>query len=372
MDRTFWISASASAGAVILCCALLSKHWRRKLSTDAALPNLVDCVGNTPLLYLSALSSSAGVAIYGKCEFLNPGGSVKDRVAHQIIDDAEKNGELVQGGTVFEGSVGSTGISLALACAARGYRCHICMPDDIAEEKSAILGPLGATVEKLPPVSISNPGHFVTVARRRASETKGGYFADQFNNKSNFKAHFNSTGPEILSQIRRTEGGAKGNTRIAFVSGAGTGGTLAGVSCYLKEKHPNAQVYLADPQGSSLYSKVVHGVLYTQEEAEGHRRRHQNDSIVEGVGLNRLTRNFAAAKVDGAFKVTDAEAIEMSRYLVRAEGLFLGSSSAVNCCACVKLARKLKDSNTDLSTVRIVTILCDDGSRYLSRFWGVA
>ena len=363
-----------SAGAVILCIVSLRRsHLRQYFGCSRSQPQCVaDCIGNTPLLYLSALSSVAGIAIYGKCEFLNPGGSIKDRVVRQIIYDAERNGELGCGGTVFEGTVGSTGISLALACAAKGYRCHICMPNDIAEEKSAMLGPLGVTVEKVPPVGISHPGHFVNVARRRAAETDGGYFVDQFDNESNFKAHYNSTGPEIWTQIKCLYGSLKRRSRIAFVSGAGTGGTLAGVSCYLKEQDPDTLVYLADPQGSSLYSKVVHGLLYTAEEAEGHRRIHQIDSIVEGVGLNRLTRNFAAAKVDGAFRVTDSEALEMSRYLLRTEGLFLGSSSAVNCCACLKLAKNLKKADVDISTVRIVTVLCDNGSRYLSRFWGIA
>ncbi|KAG8935399.1 hypothetical protein FRC01_000005 [Tulasnella sp. 417] len=352
-------------------------------------------VGNTPLVRINSLSDALGVEILGKAEFLNPGGSVKDRVALKIIEEAEEQGLLHPhcGSTIFEGTVGSTGISIATIGRAKGYETTIIMPDDVAEEKSKALEALGAKVEKVRPSSIVDKKQFVNMARQRALEfgnteiaddqdegiaistkatsegvddlksqvgmaTKArGFFADQFENRSNYDAHFKGTGPEIY---RQTNGELD-----AFVSGAGTGGTIAGTGGYLKSIKPSIKVVLADPQGSGLYNKIKFGVMFNAKESEGTRRRHQVDTVVEGIGINRLTHNFELALpiIDDAYSVTDAEAVSMSRYLVKHDGLFLGSSSACNLVTCVRLAKKLGPGKT------IVTILCDSGTRHYSKFW---
>ncbi|KAG9057620.1 hypothetical protein FS842_005324 [Serendipita sp. 407] len=345
--------------------------------------------GNTPLIRIRSLSQALGVDILGKAEFLNPGGSVKDRVAMKMIDDAEF-ANLLKPGTnsrIFEGTVGSTGISIATLAAARGYRTTIIMPDDIAAEKVLTLRALGADIEQVRPASIVDKKQFVNLAKIRAqdfgrnsrattsvvvSTNQGtdtpalhehveprGFFADQFENMSNFMAHYEGTGPEIWQQTNQSLN--------AFVSGAGTGGTIAGVACYLKERQPTIRIVLSDPEGSGLYNKVKHGVMYDPKESEGRKRRHQVDTIVEGIGINRLTRNFQQALpvIDDAIRVTDEEAVSMSRYLVKHDGLFLGSSSACNLVAAVKVAKTL----APFTGKRVVTILCDSGSRHYSKFW---
>ncbi|KAG0243456.1 hypothetical protein BGX31_010649 [Mortierella sp. GBA43] len=322
------------------------------------------------MVRIKSLSEATGCEILAKAEFLNPGGSTKDRVALSMINTAERDHILTpgNGSTIFEGTVGSTGISLAMIARARGYNAWIVMPDDVALEKSQLLEKLGAHVEKVRPVSIVDKNQFVNLAKRRAQEfgkddKKGessgkiGFFADQFENLANFEAHYTTTGPEIYKQ---TQG------RIdAVVMGAGTGGTLAGVAKYLKALLPNIRTYLADPQGSGLFNKVKYNVMYSSTEKEGKRKRHQVDTVVEGVGINRLTRNFAMSEgfIDDAIRVTDQEAIDMARYLVHKEGLFIGSSSAVNCVAAVRIARELGPGHT------IVTLLCDSGQRHLTKFW---
>ncbi|XP_058742839.1 cysteine synthase 2 isoform X1 [Vicia villosa] len=393
-----------------------SKHNKKKKSKNGILA----AIGNTPLIRINSLSDATGCEILGKCEFLNPGGSVKDRVAVQIIEEALESGKLRKGGIVTEGSVGSTAISFATVAPAYGCKCHVVIPDDAAIEKSQIIEALGAKVERVRPVSITHKDHFVNIARRRASEAnefafknrksqpngtdsqqingyksdehnhnslfpddcQGGFFADQFENLANFRAHYQSTGPEIWEQT---------NGKLdAFVAGAGTGGTVAGVSKFLQvhllysscfkychfncksclnfmfyaqqENNPNIKCYLIDPPGSGLYNKVTRGVMYTKEEAEGRRLKNPFDTITEGIGINRLTRNFAEAKLDGAFRATDREAVEMARYLVKNDGLFLGSSSALNCIGAVRAAQSLGPGHT------IVTILCDSGMRHLSKF----
>jgi len=238
------------------------------------------------------------------------------------------------------------------------------MPDDQATEKSDLLLQLGAEVERVRPAPIADPNHFVNLARRRAEEhTKDpnkpgrGIFADQFENEANWQAHFDGTGPEIFVQC--------GGNLDAFVSGAGTGGTIAGVALYLKPKLPKLKIVLADPPGSGLFNRVKYGVMYSDKEREGTRRRHQVDTIVEGIGINRVTRNFEAGRelVDDAIKVTDEQAMAMARWLVEKDGIFVGSSSAVNCVAATKLAMQMGRGH------RIVTILCDSGTRHLSKFW---
>ncbi|KEQ79024.1 cysteine synthase 2 [Aureobasidium pullulans EXF-150] len=324
-------------------------------------------IGNTPLIRIKSLSDATGCDILGKAEFLNAAGnSPKDRVALSMIQMAEAEGFLTpnSGDKVYEGTVGSTGISLAAICRARGYTAHICMPDDIAAEKSDLLLKLGAVVERVRPASIVDKGQFVNMARARAQQhtadpdQKGrGFFADQFENPANYLAHLHGTGPEIFEQTA--------GRLDAFVAGAGTGGTISGCALYLKPRLPNMKVVLADPQGSGLYNRVKHGVMFSPTEKEGTRRRHQVDSIVEGIGVNRVTHNFEAGRelVDDAVRVTDDQAMMMARWLVERDGLFVGSSSAVNCVAAVKTAMELGPGH------RVVTILCDSGTRHLSKFW---
>ena len=229
------------------------------------------------------------------------------------------------------------------------------MPDDMAAEKSATLTQLGAEVRRVPAVSIVNNAHFCRLAERAAEEDPGGFFANQFENEANFRAHYETTGPEIWRQC--------GGRLDAFVMAAGTGGTLAGVGTYLRGRDSNVRVALVDPPGSALFHKVVSGVLYAPEQAERRLRRNRYDTITEGIGLDRLTRNFARGlpAVTHAFKGTDSEAVEMAHYLVRNDGLFVGSSSAMNCVGAVKMARLLGPGHT------IVTCLCDSGARSLSK-----
>lgn len=325
-------------------------------------------IGNTPLVKIRSLSEATGCIILAKAEFLNgAGGSPKDRVALNMIEVAEEKGLLVpnRGDTIYEGTVGSTGISLAVLARARGYRAHICMPSDMAIEKSDLLHHLGANVERVTPAPITDPKHFVNLARQRAKEHTAsdspsrGFFADQFESLANYTAHMKTTGPEIYTQT--------GGHLDAFVAGAGTGGTISGVTKYLKEemKLTNLRVVLADPQGSGLYNKIRHGVMYSPAEKEGTRRRQQVDTMVEGIGITRITQNFEAARtlIDDAVRVTDEQALRMARWLVEHDGIFVGSSSAVNCVAAVVTALKMPKGS------RVVTILCDSGTRHLSKFW---
>ncbi|KAK4145431.1 tryptophan synthase beta subunit-like PLP-dependent enzyme [Dichotomopilus funicola] len=328
-------------------------------------------IGNTPLIKIRSLSEATGCTILAKAEFLNgAGGSPKDRVALNMIQVAEEQGLLTpgRGDTIYEGTVGSTGISLAVLARARGYKAHICMPDDMAIEKSDLLHHLGATVERVPVAPITDPGHFVNLARTRAKDHTAaadtpsrGFFADQFESLANYTAHMKTTGPEIYAQT--------GNGRLdAFVAGAGTGGTITGVAKYLKEERELGaalRVVLADPQGSGLYNKIRHGVMYSATEREGTRRRTQVDTMVEGIGITRITENFEVGRelIDDAVKVTDDQACRMARWLVEHDGIFVGSSSAVNCVAAVVTALKMPRES------RVVTILCDSGTRHLSKFW---
>ncbi|KXS19189.1 pyridoxal phosphate-dependent enzyme, beta subunit, partial [Gonapodya prolifera JEL478] len=352
-----------------------------------------EMIGNTPLVRIRSLSDATGCDILGKAEFLNPGGSSKDRVALSILLHAEKQGLITphSGCVVFEGTVGSTGIALAVVCRARGYGCHIVMPNDQANEKYAVLEALGAVVEKVRPSSIVDPTHYVNLARRRAQEftklhatasakpsypSPRGLFADQFDTPANRAAH-TSTADEVW---RQTQGKID-----AFVMGAGTGGTLAGVGQRLKKRTMGrVKVVCADPQGSAIHNRITHGVMFSETEREGHRGRHQVDSIVEGIGLNRVTGNLVAALdsagaetlggkwIDGSEKVTDEEAAWMARWLVEHDGLWVGSSSCVNLVGAVRVARKLRREREhvgDRRKVVVVTVLCDSGARGASRFW---
>ncbi|GLC62197.1 hypothetical protein PLESTB_001854200 [Pleodorina starrii] len=345
----FALALAAGAGATI-CYLYLSMTKRQ----DEEIRNgVLDLIGNTPLIRLASLSKETGCEILAKAEMLNPGGSVKDRVALQVASEALAEGRLAPGSLITEGTAGSTGVSLAMVAAALGCSCAITMPDDAAVEKANMIKAYGATVQRVRPVSIVHPDHPVNVARRTAAATPGALFADQFENEANYRAHL-KTGEEIWRQTRgRVD---------AFVSGAGTGGTIAGVSVSLKARNPRVKVFLVDPPGSSLFNKVKRGVLYTYEEAEGKRLRNPFDTITEGIGLNRLTANFDRAVIDDAFRGTDREAVEMSQYLLRNEGLWVGSSAAMNCVGAVKAARALGPGHV------VVTLLCDGGHRHLSKF----
>lgn len=342
-------------------------------------------IGHTPVFIIKSLSEVTGCTILAKAEFLNgAGGSPKDRVALRILEEAEQAGVLAprSGDTVYEGTVGSTGISLATLCRARGYKAHICMPSDQAIEKSNLLTKLGAEVERVRPAPIVDQEHFVNRARNLAkrhtddSETPGrGLFADQFETEANWRAHYEGTGPEIYEQC-------SGNIDV-FVTGAGTGGTISGVAMYLKSKLPDVKVVLADPQGSGLYNKIKHGVMYHAQEREGSRRRDQVDTIVEGIGLTRSTANFDVGQhlIDDAVRVTDAQAKTMAKWLVEKDGIFVGSSSAVNCKSRRGCQSRMQYPNVFAGVgafqtairlgpgQRVVTILCDSGMRHLSKFY---
>jgi cysteine synthase A len=301
-------------------------------------------VGNTPLIQIESLSKATGCTILGKAEFLNPGGSVKDRAALFMVLDAEKSGTLKAGGTIVEGTAGNTGIGLALVANARGYRSVIVMPSNQSQEKIDLLRTLGAEVELTKPAPFSSPDNYYHVARRRSEEIANSFWANQFENLSNSDAHYHTTAPEIW---RQTGDGLDG-----IVMSSGTGGTIGGVTAYLKEQKSQIATYLIDPTGSGLYSYMTTGEF----KAEG-------SSITEGIGINRATANFNRARLDGAFQGTDQQVIEMAQYLLKHDGLFIGSSAALNVVGAVKLARKLGKGHT------IATILCDGGGRYQSRMY---
>ncbi|MEN9705138.1 MAG: hypothetical protein RLZZ393_1017 [Pseudomonadota bacterium] len=305
----------------------------------------VDAVGNTPLLRLGGLSRETGCEILAKAEFMNPGGSVKDRAAKWIVLDAEARGLLEPGGTVVEGTAGNTGIGLAHVCHARGYKLILLMPDNQSAEKYQLLEALGAEVRKVPVVPYSNPMQYQHQAGRLAQELPNAIWSNQFDNTANRRAHVESTGPEIWAQ---TEGRVD-----AFVASSGTGGTLAGTSEYLKGRNANIRTVLADPPGSSLYEFVRNGEVKSTGKG----------SITEGIGIARVTDNFKDAPVDTAVHVEDAETVQTVYRLLHEEGLFLGSTSGINVAAALRVARELGPGHT------IVTILCDGGAKYTSRLY---
>ncbi|MBV8342666.1 MAG: cysteine synthase A, partial [Gammaproteobacteria bacterium] len=311
----------------------------------SAANGFVGAVGNTPLLRLRALSEETGCEILGKAEFMNPGGSVKDRAAAAIVADAERRGELPPGGTVVEGTAGNTGIGLAHVCNARGYRCVIVMPDNQSPEKYRLLETLGAEVHAVPVVPYSNPNQYQKVAQRLASSLPNAIWSNQFDNTANRRAHLRTTGPEIWAQT--------GGHIDAFVTATGTGGTFAGVAEFLKSRRPAVRCVLADPPGSSLYAWVRNGTLA----ATG------SGSVTEGIGIGRVTANLQGAPIDDAVHVEDAETVRCVYRLLREEGLFLGSTSGLNVAAAVRVARDLGPGHT------IVTVLCDGGARYQSRLY---
>jgi cysteine synthase A len=307
--------------------------------------DFLDAVGNTPLIRLRRYSEATGCDIFGKAEFMNPGGSVKDRAARGIVLDAERRGVLRPGGTVVEGTAGNTGIGLAHVCNARGYKCVIVMPDNQSPEKYALIEALGAEVRRVRTVPYSDHNHYQKVAGRLADELPDAIWSNQFDNVANRRAHLETTGPEIWAQ---TDG------RIdAFVTSSGTGGTLAGVSEYLKSRRKSVRTVLADPPGSALYEYIRNGAL----KATG------TGSITEGIGIGRVTANMQDAPVDDAVHVADSETVAYVYSLLRDEGLFVSSTSGINVAAAVRVARQLGPGHT------IVTMLCDTGSKYLSRLF---
>ena len=306
--------------------------------------DLCAAIGNTPLIRLKGASEETGCTILGKAEFMNPGGSVKDRAGLYIIRDAEARGVLKPGGTIVEGTAGNTGIGLTLVGNALGYRCVIVMPETQSQEKIDFLRMIGADLRLVPAKPFRDPGNYVHVSRRLAEET-GAVWANQFDNLANRRAHEETTGPEIWHQ---TEGRVD-----AFVAAVGTGGTLAGVGRYLKSRSKDVEIVLADPMGSALFNWVKHG---RAEMSPG-------PSITEGIGNSRITENLAGTEIDDAVQVTDQEMVHMVYRLLREEGWFFGSSTGINLCAAVATARRLGPGHT------IVTILCDTGAKYQSRLF---
>ncbi|MGZ5223570.1 MAG: cysteine synthase A [Burkholderiales bacterium] len=311
--------------------------------------NAVEAIGRTPLIRLQHGSALTGCDIYGKAEFMNPGGSVKDRAALFIVKDAEDRGLLRAGGVIVEGTAGNTGIGLAVVANARGYRTVIVIPETQSQEKKDALRQFGADLREVPAVPYANPNNYVKVSGRladaiNAHEPAGAIWANQFDNVANRRAHYETTGPEIWEQT--------GGQVDAFVSAVGTGGTLAGVGMYLKEHKSSITIALADPLGASLYHWYKHGEL----KAEG-------SSITEGIGQGRITRNLEGAPVDEAFQIPDSEAIAVVFDLLEHEGLLMGTSTGVNVAGAIRLARQLGPGHT------IVTLLCDGGQRYASRLF---
>ncbi len=302
-------------------------------------------VGNTPLIRINSLSEATGCEILGKAEFLNPGGSVKDRAAMGIVEDAEAKGLLKPGGTIVEGTAGNTGIGLALVGNAKGYRTLIVIPETQSQEKINLLRAIGAEVRPVPAAPYKDPANYNHVARRLADEVENGFWANQFDNTANRDFHFRTTGPEIHAQT--------GGEVTAFVASVGTGGTLAGVSSSLKEKNPKVLTVCADPYGAAMWSWFKHGHLDIDD----------GDSVAEGIGQGRVTKNLESAPVDEAYRIHDSVMIKMLYHLLVREGLFLGASSAINVCGAVKLALEKGPGQV------ITTILCDDGQRYLSRLY---
>ncbi|HEY4404175.1 MAG TPA: cysteine synthase A [Xanthobacteraceae bacterium] len=311
---------------------------------------IVEAIGNTPLIKLKRASEATGCTILGKAEFMNPGQSVKDRPALQMILEAEKRGELKPGGLVVESTAGNTGIGLALVANARGYRTLIVIPQTQSQEKKDMLRLCGAELVEVPAVPFGNPNNYQHIGRRmaqelRQSEPNGVIFADQWNNLDNRKAHFVSTGPEIWEQ---TDGKVDG-----FICAIGTGGTLAGVSGYLQQKKPGVVIGVADPRGAAMYELFKHGQAKASE----------GGSITEGIGLSRVTPIIETIKADKAYLIPDEEAVPIIFDLLEHEGLCMGGSSGINIAGAIRLARELGRGHT------IVTILADYGTRYQSKLF---
>jgi cysteine synthase A len=315
--------------------------------------DVVEAIGNTPLIKLKRASEATGCTILGKAEFMNPGQSVKDRAGKWMILEAEKRGELKPGGLVVEATAGNTGIGLAVVASARGYRTLILIPETQSQEKKDMLRLCGAELIEVPALPYANPNNYQHVGKRlaehlRKSEPNGVLFADQWNNLDNAKAHYESTGPEVWDQ---TNGKVDG-----FICSVGSGGTLAGVSAFLKEKKQDIVIGCADPHGAGMYELFKHGEA----------KASPGDSITEGIGLGRVTPIIKQARVDEAYLISDEEAVRVIYELLEHEGLCLGGSTGINVAGAIRLAKQLGPGHT------IVTILCDSGNRYQSKLFNPA
>ena len=311
--------------------------------------NFLESIGNTQLIKLKMASEITGCNIYGKAEYQNPGGSVKDRAALALIKDAEEKKLITKGGTIVEGTAGNTGIGLCLLGNSIGYKTIIVMNDNQTQEKKDLLRNIGADLRLVPPKPYKDENNFVKYAGRLADELKssnnhGVVWANQFDNTANMKGHYETTGPEIWEQ---TDGKVDG-----FVCSSGTGGTIAGVSSFLKEKNKDIKIYLSDPSGSSLYNYLENGEL-----------KSEGNSITEGIGSSRITANFAKATIDGAFSISDHESLPVLFDLIEKEGLSLGTSCGVNIAGAIRLGKLLGPGKT------IVTILCDKSDKYNSKLF---
>jgi len=311
--------------------------------------NIISSIGNTPLIKLQGPSKKTGCNIYGKAEFLNPGGSIKDRAALAIVEDAESSNKIQKDGIIIEGTAGNTGIGLTLIGNAKGYKTIIVMPETQTQEKIDTLRAMGADVKLVPAKPYKDPDNYVKISARIAKElsTKNDrsvLWANQFDNTANFLGHYNTTGIEIWNQ---TQGNIDG-----FVCSSGTGGTIAGVSKALKEKNKNIKVYLSDPKGSALYNYIKNNKLVVE-----------GSSITEGIGSSRITSNFSNALIDGSYSIDDTESLNILFSLMEKEGLYLGTSSGINVAGAIKLANELGEGKT------IITILCDKSDRYHSKIF---
>jgi cysteine synthase A len=323
----------------------LRRARRRAIFTGMHVtPDTLHLIGNTPLVRLAGPSEATGCDIFGKCEFTNPGASVKDRAALFIVEDAEEKGLLAPGGTIVEGTAGNTGIGLALVANAKGYKTIIVMPETQSREKMDTLRALGAELVTVPAAPYSSPCHFVHTSRRIAEETENAVWANQFDNIANRRAHIHGTAPEIWVQM---EGRIDG-----FTCAVGTGGTLAGVALGLKEKDEAITIALSDPYGAALYEYYAHGEL-----------KSEGSSVAEGIGQGRITANLEGAPIDTQFRISDEEGLDWVRRLLAEEGLCLGLSSGINVAGAVQLAKQLGPGK------RIATILADSGFRYLSTLY---
>jgi|TARA_R100000501_G_scaffold5804_1_gene12770 cysteine synthase A len=306
--------------------------------------NTLDLIGNTRLVRLAGPSARTGCEIWGKCEYENPGGSVKDRAALFMIEAAERDGRLQPGGTIVEGTAGNTGIGIATVANAKGYKTIIVMPDNQSPEKMATLRALGAELVLVPPTKYADPEHFQHRSRRMGEETPGAIWAGQFDNVANRQAHIETTAQEIWTAL---------NGRIdGFTCAAGTGGTISGVGMGLKERSQDVTIALTDPHGAALYSYYTEGEL-----------RSEGSSVAEGIGQGRITANLEGAPIDLAFRVSDQEGLDVIRQINSEEGLCLGLSSGINIAGAERLATELGKGST------VVTMLCDSGFRYLSTIW---
>ena len=314
-------------------------------------PGFMESIGNTPLIRLKKASEITKCEIYGKAEFMNPGGSVKDRAAKAIIQNAEKVDGLKVGGTIVEGTAGNTGISLAMCANAKGYKTVIVLPETQSQEKKDMLRICGADLRLVPAVPYKDPNNYVRYSEQLAKDlskenSNGVIWANQFDNTANLEGHYNSTGPEIWQQ---TKGKIDG-----FICSVGSGGTIAGISKFLKEQKSNVTIGLSDPLGSALYNFYQNGEL-----------KSEGNSISEGIGQGRITENLNCAKIDKAYQVSDEEALPIIFDLHSQEGLLLGGSSAINVAGAIRMAKDMGPGKT------IVTILCDSGSRYFSKLWNI-